>query len=116
MLNVRRRTESTLNTQHSTFPVPSRGMNDDDHFRGWTRPGPRPPGGVAVEGGESLDCISGRFGILQLTKGHRFSTDDVLTAWYATQWARREERAEDLGSGIGAVGPVVAWRLPGARI
>src|SRR5437764_14609929 len=107
---------STFNTQHSTFPVPFRGMNDDEHYRGWTRPGPRPPGGVAVEEGESLDCISGRFGIFQFTKGHRFSTDDVLTAWYATQWAPRVERAADLGSGIGSVALVVAFRLPGPRI
>ena len=69
-----------------------------------------------MEEGESLDCISGHFGIFQFTKGHRFSTDDVLTAWYATQWAPRVERAADLGSGIGSVALVVAWRLPGARI
>src|SRR5438067_6226433 len=115
MLNVHGPTHSTFNIQHSTFPVPFRGMNDDEHFRGWTRPGPRPPGGVAVEEGESLDCISGRFGIFQFTKGHRFSTDDVLTAWYGTQWAPRVERAADLGSGIGSVAIVAAWRLPGAR-
>ena len=89
-------------------------MSDD--YRGWTRPGPRPPGGVEVEEGETLDYISGHFGIFQFAKGHRFSTDDVLTAWYATQWAPRVERAADLGSGIGSVALVVAWRLPGARM
>jgi hypothetical protein len=30
--------------------------------------------------GESLDALSGHFRILQLRRGHRFSTDDVLTA------------------------------------
>src|SRR5437764_12198944 len=118
MVNVECTSTYPFNIQHSTFniPRPFCGMNDDEHFRGWTRPGPRPPGGVVVEEGESLDCISGHFGIFQFTKGHRFSTDDVLTAWYATQWAPRVERAADLGSGIGSVALVVAWRLPGARI
>src|SRR5436309_829788 len=46
----------------------------------------------------------------------RFSTDDVLTAWYGTQWAPRVGRAADLGSGIGSVALVVAWRLPGATL
>ena len=91
-------------------------MSDDSHFHGWLRPGPRPPGGVALEEGETLDYISGHFGIFQFERGHRFSTDDVLTAWYGTQWAPRVERAADLGSGIGSVALVVAWRLPGARI
>ena len=91
-------------------------MSDDEHFRGWIRPGPRPPGGVEPEEGETLDYISGHYSIFQYSSGHRFSTDDVLTAWYATQWAPRVERAADLGSGIGSVALIVAWRLPGARM
>src|SRR5205085_2669278 len=89
-------------------------MSDD--FRGWIRPGPRPPGGVEVEEGETLGYISGHYSIFQYSHGHRFSTDDVLTAWCATQWAPRVERAADLGSGIGSVALIVAWRLPGARM
>jgi tRNA1(Val) A37 N6-methylase TrmN6 len=85
-------------------------------YRGWVRPGPIPPGGVEPEEGETLDYISGNFRIFQYADGHRFSTDDVLTAWYATQWAPRVERAADLGSGIGSVALVVAWRLPGASL
>jgi len=85
-------------------------------YRGWVRPGPLPPGGVDAEPGETLDYISGNFRIFQYVDGHRFSTDDVLTAWYGTQWAPRVERAADLGSGIGSVALVVAWRLPGARL
>ena len=91
-------------------------MTDDHHYRSWLRPGPRPPGGMEPEPGETLDYISGHYRIFQYSGGHRFSTDDVLTAWYATQWAPRVERAADLGSGIGSVALVVAWRLPGARI
>jgi tRNA1(Val) A37 N6-methylase TrmN6 len=91
-------------------------MTDDAHFRHWRRPAPRPPGGVEVEEGETLDYIAGQFRIFQYAGGHRFSTDDVLTAWYATQWAPRVALAADLGSGIGSVALVVAWRLPGARM
>jgi tRNA1(Val) A37 N6-methylase TrmN6 len=83
-------------------------------YRGWTRPGPLPPGGVEVEPGESLDVISGSYRIFQYEKGHRYSTDDVLTAWYGTAHAPRVERAADLGSGIGSVALICAWRLPGA--
>jgi tRNA1Val (adenine37-N6)-methyltransferase len=88
------------------------------HFRGWAKPGPVPPGASAppdVPPGESLDAISGHFRLFQLQDGHRFSTDDVLTAWYGTSWAPTASTVLDLGSGIGSVGMVAAWRLPGAR-
>ena len=91
----------------------------DSHFKGWFKPGPVPPGetgaGPALEPGETLDAIAGRFRVFQLAKGHRFSTDDVLTAWYGTTHCPRAERVLDLGSGIGTVGMIAAWRLPGAR-
>lgn len=87
------------------------------HFRGWAKPGALPPGASApleIPAGESLDAISGHFRLFQLRDGHRFSTDDVLTAWYGTSWAPRAGRVLDLGSGIGSVGMTAAWRLPGA--
>lgn len=87
----------------------------DDSYRGWRRPGPVPPGGVEPEEGETLDYICGHFRIFQYAKGHRYSTDDVLTAWYGTAHAPRVGRAADLGSGIGSVALISAWRLPGAR-
>jgi tRNA1(Val) A37 N6-methylase TrmN6 len=62
-----------------------------------------------------LDALSGHFRIFQLEQGHRFSTDDVLTAWYGTSWCPCARTVLDLGSGIGAVGMIAAWRLPGAR-
>jgi tRNA1Val (adenine37-N6)-methyltransferase len=86
----------------------------DEFYRGWRRPGPRPPGGVDVEEGETLDYLCGWFRIFQYAKGHRYSTDDVLTAWYGTTHAPRVDRAADLGSGIGSVALIAAWRLPGA--
>jgi tRNA1Val (adenine37-N6)-methyltransferase len=94
-------------------PITLRDVNDDS-YRGWRRPGPVPPGGVAAEDGETLDYICGHYRIFQYAKGHRYSTDDVLTAWYATISAPRVDRAADLGSGIGSVMTIVAWRLPGA--
>jgi tRNA1(Val) A37 N6-methylase TrmN6 len=86
----------------------------DEFYRGWRRPGPVPPGGVDVEEGETLDYLCGWYRIFQYAKGHRYSTDDVLTAWYGTTHAPRVARAADLGSGIGSVALISAWRLPGA--
>ena len=90
-----------------------------DAFRGWVRPGPVPPGAkAAADPGpdESLDFISGHYRIFQLRDGHRFSTDDVLTAWYGTTWCPSAATILDLGSGIGSVAMIAAWRLPGARL
>ena len=87
------------------------------HFKGWALPGPIPPGAsrsIEVPAEETLDAISGHFRIFQLRNGHRFSTDDVLTAWYGTTWVASARRVLDLGSGIGAVGMIAAWRLQGA--
>ena len=89
----------------------------ESHFKGWAKPGVIPPGAhaePAIGGDETLDAISGHFRIFQLRKGHRFSTDDVLAAWYGTSWAPSASRVLDLGSGIGSVGMIAAWRLPGA--
>lgn len=85
-------------------------------FHGWVRPGPAPPGGLEPGPGETLDFLTGRWRIFQYEDGHRFSTDDLLVAWYGTVCAPRVERALDLGSGIGSVALAAAWRLPGARV
>ena len=90
----------------------------DRHFKEWAKPGPIPPGDSSapnVPDGETLDALSGYFRIYQLRDGHRFSTDDLLTAWYGTTWCPSASRVLDLGSGIGSVGMIAAWRLPGAR-
>lgn len=92
---------------------------DEPIFKGWVKPGPVPPGargeGPEIEPGETLDAISGYFRLFQLAKGHRFSTDDVLTAWYGTRTGPFAQTVLDLGSGIGTVGMIAAWCLPGAR-
>ena len=90
----------------------------ETHFKGWQKPGPVPPGAMApvdVAADETLDAISGHFRIFQLRNGHRFSTDDVLTAWYGTSWVPSARRVLDLGSGVGSVGMIAAWRLPAAK-
>src|SRR5688572_24940449 len=61
----------------------------DEFYRGWRRPGPVPPGGLEPEENETLDYLCGWFRIFQYAKGHRYSTDDVLTAWYGTTHASR---------------------------
>ena len=89
----------------------------DTHFKGWAKPGPIPPGASVapdVPRDETLDAISGHYRIYQLRDGHRFSTDDVVTAWYGTTWVPVARRVLDLGSGIGSVGMIAAWRLQGA--
>jgi tRNA1(Val) A37 N6-methylase TrmN6 len=69
---------------------------------------------VIVPPAQTLDALSGHYRIFQLRGGHRFSTDDVLTAWYGTSWTPSAQRVLDLGSGIGSVGMIAAWRLQGA--
>jgi tRNA1(Val) A37 N6-methylase TrmN6 len=91
----------------------------ETHFKGWAKAGPIPPGASSppdIPSDETLDAISGHFRLFQLRDGHRFSTDDVLTAWYGTTWAPRASSILDLGSGIGSVAMIAAWRLPGARV
>lgn len=93
-------------------------MNPETHFKGWAKPGPVPPGArlpAEVGTDESLDAISGHYRLYQLREGHRFSTDDILTAWYGTSWCPTARTALDLGSGIGTVGMISAWRLQGTR-
>jgi tRNA1(Val) A37 N6-methylase TrmN6 len=100
-------------------------VKPETHFKGWAKPGPIPPGlaaaasetgaPLAVEPHETLDAISGHFRLFQLKDGHRFSTDDILTAWYGSSWCPTARTALDLGSGLGTVGMICAWRLPGAR-
>ncbi len=61
--------------------------------------------------GETLDRLAGSWRILQLRRGHRFSTDDLLCAWMGA-WAQpAARRLLDLGAGIGSVGLLCLWRM-----
>lgn len=68
--------------------------------------------------GEELttDGLTAEWTIVQRRRGHRHSTDDLLTGWYAAEKVARRTRLLDLGSGIGSVGLLALWRSPGATL
>lgn len=94
--------------------------NDSPYFKDWAKPGPwvSPSSDPELQPTkeESLDALCGHYRIFQLSKGHRYSSDDMLTAWYGTSWCPSAQTALDLGSGIGSVGMIVAWRLQGVKM
>jgi tRNA1Val (adenine37-N6)-methyltransferase len=55
----------------------------------------------------TLDGLTARWTIFQRKHGHRHSTDDLVTAWYALAQAPHVAQALDLGTGIGGVGLLV---------
>jgi tRNA1Val (adenine37-N6)-methyltransferase len=59
----------------------------------------------------TLDGLSATWSIFQRRGGHRHSTDDVLTAWYALAKSPPVATCLDLGTGIGTVGLLVLWGL-----
>jgi tRNA1Val (adenine37-N6)-methyltransferase len=92
----------------------------------WTPPpGPLPAGdggdpALRPGEGESLDMLGGEWRIFQRRDGHRYSTDDLLCAWFACRRAEDRglpvRRALDLGAGIGSIAMMVAWKHPEARV
>jgi tRNA1Val (adenine37-N6)-methyltransferase len=64
----------------------------------------------------TIDAITGGWTIAQRRKGHRHSTDDLMTGWYAVEIAPGAQRLLDLGAGIGGVGLIALWRSPGATL
>jgi tRNA1Val (adenine37-N6)-methyltransferase len=59
----------------------------------------------------TLDKLIGTWTIHQLEKGHRFSTDDLVTAWRAARAAPAAVRLLDIGCGIGSVGLSTLYQL-----
>jgi len=92
----------------------------------WSPPeGPLPAGdrgdpSLVPGDGESLDMLSGEWRIFQRRDGHRYSTDDLLCAWFAHACAEargvKVRRALALGTGIGSVAMMIGWRYPEARV
>ena len=92
---------------------------------GWCAPGPRPatPPGTPDDRpdlwpgvGEDLCHLAGDWRILQLVRGHRWSLDDLVTAWFGAELLQETPpgRFVDLGCGIGTVLLLTAWRFPEA--
>lgn len=60
---------------------------------------------------ETVDDLVGDWSIVQLRRGHRFSTDDLATAWRASLAKPDAITLLDLGCGIGSVGLSTLYRL-----
>lgn len=64
----------------------------------------------------TVDALTAGWQIAQRRRGHRHSTDDLLTGWYAAEVVTDARRILDLGSGIGGVGLIALWRSPAATL
>ncbi len=60
----------------------------------------------------TIDAVTGGWSIAQRAKGHRHSTDDLMTGWYAAEVVPAPARILDLGAGLGSVGLIALWRSP----
>ena len=95
---------------------------------GWSPPGPPPAGPrgraeLEPQPDEDLCFLSGDWRIFQKQRGHRWSLDDLVTAWVAAGAVERAHlstgaplRALDLGCGLGSVLMMIAWRFPAADV
>lgn len=62
--------------------------------------------------GETVDKLIGDWRIVQLRRGHRFSTDDLVTAWRASRARPGAQTLLDIGCGVGSVGLATLYHLP----
>ena len=84
-----------------------------------TRRGPRAAGVGEPGPGEELCCLCGSWRVFQRVGGHRYSTEDVVTAHVASQVALGLGGVVthvDLGCGVGSVLQMVAWRCTEAGL
>lgn len=107
----------------ASSPGPGRGIvRQARRPAGWIAPGPAPAGArgrpeLEPAADEDLCFLSGDWRLFQKLQGHRWSLDDLVTAWIATRrQPDRPLRALDLGCGLGSVLLMVAWKLPGAEV
>lgn len=61
------------------------------------------------------DALTASFRLVQRRRGHRFSVDDLATAWEAVRAAPGAASFLDIGCGVGSVLLMAAWCLPTAR-
>jgi len=64
----------------------------------------------------TLDRLTADYSVYQRRKGHRFSSDDMVTAWTAVQVCPSPARVLDLGCGLGSVLLHLAWSIPAATL
>ena len=64
----------------------------------------------------TLDPLTQDWSIYQLKKGHRFSADDIFTAYCAAFSGIQPTSILDLGAGIGTVGLLTLSRFPKATL
>ena len=90
---------------------------------GWTAPGPAPAGPqgrpeLEPAADEDLCYLAGDWRVFQNQRGHRWSLDDLVTAWIATRGLDPAAplRALDLGCGLASVLLMVAWKLAAAEV
>ncbi len=88
---------------------------------GWLPPGPPPAGAqgraeLEPQADEELSYLCGDWRVFQKRKGHRWSLDDLVTAWVAVKNAPTATNAIDIGCGLGSVLLLVAFKLPNARV
>ncbi len=62
------------------------------------------------------DLLTRDVRVYQRAKGHRFSSDDVVTAYVAYGAAPHAKRVLDLGCGLGSVLLQLAWKMPEAEL
>jgi tRNA1Val (adenine37-N6)-methyltransferase len=95
----------------SSAPVDPREPNDPAHDDPYAELD-------ALLEGEALsdDAIAGTYRVFQRVRGHRYSLDDLATAYEAARAAPEARRVLDLGCGLGSVLTMLAWKLPEARL
>ncbi|MBK6516755.1 MAG: methyltransferase [Polyangiaceae bacterium] len=62
------------------------------------------------------DLLTPEVRVWQRAAGHRFSSDDVATAFCAFRARPDARRVLDLGTGLGSVLLLLAWKLPDAHL
>ena len=77
---------------------------------------PKPTLHDPVLGPLTDDRLTRDYRVFQRAKGHRFSSDDVATAYVAWRAAPTSQRVIDLGCGLGSVLLHLAWKLPWATL
>ena len=88
---------------------------------GWVPPGPLPAGAggradLEPKADEDLCYLSGEWRLFQKLEGHRWSLDDLVTAWVAARHLTGASQALDLGCGLGSVLLMLAWKGQQARV